>query len=282
MYSPTDVSAVVCTRNSISGIRECLESLRASGVGQVIVVDAHSTDGSREVAEILADLVISDPGIGLGNARNLGIAQTTGALILNFGSDNVIAPSSLIELLHEFEEANVHGMSTQTRIEGDDYLSAGLNAWRKGRFLPGPATVIGTPTLFIGDLLRQFPYDSSRRFSDDSELCERWAKQFNARFAISNVEVMEVGKTTWPEFKTRARMYGISDAEIFHQGSTTQNWSVHRKLKSLLHPIRVDFLHPARNLPIMDAVRFTPYFLAFTSIRYRSWIASRTQNKDID
>ncbi len=89
---PRDVSAVVCTKNSISGIERCLTSLRVAGVDQIIVVDAHSTDGTREVANSAADIVLEDPGMGLGNARNIGIARTTQPLILNMGSDNVMPP----------------------------------------------------------------------------------------------------------------------------------------------------------------------------------------------
>ena len=88
--TPGGVSAVVCTLNSISGIESCLLSLRNSGVGQVIVVDANSIDGTAEIAAQLADLVLHDTGSGLGNARNLGIAQSTGDLVLNMGSDNVL------------------------------------------------------------------------------------------------------------------------------------------------------------------------------------------------
>ena len=51
----SDVAAVVCTMNSISGIRECLTSLRRSGVEEIVVVDASSTDGTKEVALELAD-----------------------------------------------------------------------------------------------------------------------------------------------------------------------------------------------------------------------------------
>ena len=67
--TPADVSAVVCTRNSISGIERCLTSLRRAGVCRIIVVDADSTDGTREIAERLADTVVADLGTGLGNAR---------------------------------------------------------------------------------------------------------------------------------------------------------------------------------------------------------------------
>jgi glycosyltransferase involved in cell wall biosynthesis len=50
-----DIAAVVCTMNSISGIREFLISLRQSGVKEIVVVDASSTDGTKEVALELAD-----------------------------------------------------------------------------------------------------------------------------------------------------------------------------------------------------------------------------------
>ena len=65
-----DVSAVVCTLNSISGIEPCLVSLRSSGVEEIIVVDAGSTDGTREVAGRLADRLLDDPGKGLGQERH--------------------------------------------------------------------------------------------------------------------------------------------------------------------------------------------------------------------
>ena len=88
--------------------------------------------------------------------------------------------------------------------------------------------MIGTPTLFVGDLLRTHPYDPTRRFSDDSELCERWTREFSARFAISNAYVLEVGKSSWDEVVVRCRMYGISDEEIFSLGRDS-GWSLLRQ-----------------------------------------------------
>ena len=182
--SAADVSAVVCTMDSISGIEECLSSLKDAGVQEIIVVDANSTDGTREVADRLATLVLTDPGTGLGNARNIGVAQSTKPLILNMGSDNVMPAGQLDILLETLIKENLHGVSAQTVIQGDNYVARGLNAWRAGRFPPGLTAVIGTPTLFRGALLRSNPYDPSRVFSDDSELCERWISEFDASFAI--------------------------------------------------------------------------------------------------
>ena len=272
-YTAKDVSAVICTLNSISSIEQCLESLKASGIGQVVVVDANSADGTKAIAERFADVVLTDPGTGLGNARNIGIASTTKPLILNMGSDNVLPVGQLQVMIDCLESEHLQGVSAQTMIAGDDYVAKGLNAWRTGRFVPGPAQVIGTPTLFDGDLLRSHPYDATRKFSDDSELCERWAKEFGATFAISHAYVEEIGKTSWSEVIIRCRMYGISDEEVFRIGRG-DGWSLPRQAKSLIHPARVDLVEPITRLSPIDAARSAPFLMGFTAMRYGFWAQS--------
>ena len=274
-FSNQDVSAIVCTKDSISGIRSCLVSLRESGVGQIIVVDAHSTDGTEALANEFADLVLSDPGVGLGNARNVGVEQSTKPLILNMGSDNVLPRGELEKMIAYLEEGSFQGVSAQTRVLGEGYFATGLNAWRTGRFREGERPVIGTPTLFLGDLLRDNPFDPSRKFSDDSELCERWSKGFNARFAISDATFQEVGKNSWQEIRVRAQMYGISDHEIFSENF--EKWTLERKLKSILHPIKVDFFTPARHVKFREAPAAISFLGIFTVLRYAGWFSKFTK-----
>lgn len=275
---PADVSAVVCTMNSIRSIRQCLESLRTAGVGEVIVVDADSQDGTRVVADELADLVLEDPGVGLGTARNLGIARTTKPLVLNVGSDNVITAEALQIMIDTLEQDDLAGVSARTVVQGDDYLARSMNAWWAGRFRPGPAKVIGTPTLFRGDTLRTDPFDDSREHSDDSELCERWARKYGARFAISPATVGEVGKNEWAEVALRCRNYGVSDFEVFSQG-VSDGWDNARKVRSLLHPARMDFVQPLRHNPPSQAIQAVPFLAWFTSMRYVSWARTALQRQ---
>jgi len=270
-YTPRDISAVVCTMNSIKSIEVCLQSLRDCGVGEIIVVDANSQDGTRQIVDKFADQVLTDPGVGLGVARNLGIAKSQGSLVLNFGSDNVIIPSELGKMVEALSSKKLAGVSAQTRVQGDDYLSQSLNIWWQTRFKSGPAKVIGTPSLFLGQMLRDNPFDTSRQFSDDSELCERWSQEFGARFAISEAKVREVGKNTWSEITQRCHIYGYSDYENFTQGSQL-GWSSTRKIKSVLHPFKVDFVQPLAQLSFKDAAKSAPFLAAFTSMRYAAWI----------
>ena len=269
--SPADVSAVVCTMNSASSIEACLLSLRQSGVGQVIVVDARSTDGTREIADRLADIVAEDAGVGLAAARNVGIAHSTGALVLNLGSDNVITREAMEGMITTLESMHVEGVSAQTHVVGGNYVSRAMHAWRSARFRPGPSRIIGTPTLFRGDRLRSHPFSSTVTMADDSELCERWAESFGATFAISDASVDELGKATWRETWIRCRMYGVSDDEVY-RGGRARGWSRRRRVRSLTHPIRVDLLVPLTVLPWRDRLVFGPYFVVFTALRYAGWI----------
>ena len=256
--------------NSISGIRECLTSLRRSGVEEIVVVDASSTDGTEEVARELADWVVSDPGTGLGRARNTGIEKTTKPLILNMGSDNVMPDGELQKMIDYLVVNDFYGVSAQTLIEGDDWISSGLNTWRQGRFPEGEVSIIGTPTLFLGDLLRSHPYDPTRVFSDDSELCERWSKELGARFGISNAVSGEIGKTSWDEVKIRCRMYGRSDAENYANGRK-DGWTLARSMQSLAYPLKKDFLTPLSSSHTKVSPKDLGFLSVFTTLRYWNW-----------
>ena len=275
---PSDVSAIVCTQNSIASVEPCLQSLKNAGAGEIIVVDASSTDGTRAVADSLADRVLEDRGRGLGQARNLGIAVSSGAFILNMGSDNVMPPGQLQRMLSTLTRESVAGVSAQTRITGSGYIAFGLNTWRSGRFRPGPASVIGTPTLFQGDLLRASPFNPDRSFSDDSELCERWKRDFDATFAISDAYVYEQGKVSFHELWVRCRMYGVSDAEVFMSGRSN-DWPASRQIRSLAHPLAADVIEPMTHTRVMQAAGALPFLLAFASMRYAGWTQAALRRK---
>ena len=46
-----DVSAVVCSWNCAESIERCLKSLRDNNIGELILVDANSDDGTRDIRE---------------------------------------------------------------------------------------------------------------------------------------------------------------------------------------------------------------------------------------
>lgn len=270
IYGSADISAVVCTLDSIATVQRCLSALRLAGVGEIIVVDGGSSDGTRDVAAEMADVLLEDPGKGLGVARNIGIAHTSLPMVLNCGSDNVVDEAALAIMIDTLHEEAVHGVSALTRVEGGSYLARSMNDYRAARFRPGRASVIGTPSLFLGDLLRGSPYDPHRRFSDDSELCERWRTEFGSSFAISPAEVLEIGKATIAETRSRCKIYGISDDEVYQAG-VASGWDLARRYRSLMHPARVDLVEPLIRLGALRGIVRMPFLLAITSLRYAAW-----------
>jgi GT2 family glycosyltransferase len=102
-FVPGRVSVIVPTRNSGRTIANCLSSLRSQDYRdlETIVVDNDSTDGTREVAERLADVVFS-AGPERSTQRNLGAARSTGEFLVFIDSDMIIPPTLVGEIAQDF------------------------------------------------------------------------------------------------------------------------------------------------------------------------------------
>ena len=180
--TPAQISAVVCSLNEEARIDECLHSLKEADVGEIILVDAHSTDKTVDVASKYADKIVFDDGKGLGAARNLGIAESEKTFVLNFGADNSIKKEALQLMLNDLDAHQ--GVSCLTSKVGSNYLNRCMNIYRL-RYQHGPVTTIGTPSLFRRKTLQKYKFDNTRKGSDDSELCDRIRELAGGTFYIS-------------------------------------------------------------------------------------------------
>lgn len=265
-----NVTAVVCSWNSITSIEKCLNSLAKNNI-KIIVVDANSNDGTREIANKYAMKVITDPRKGLGNARNLGIKEVTTEYILNWGVDNIL-PKGQIEIMFECLKKNEFiGVSAQTFVlsEKMNYLSKSLNVYKKARFFPGERKVIGTPTLFLTEILKKNKYDNSMTWSDDGDICTRLARQ-NYKFAISDAFVYEYGYETIHTIFQRWRNYGRSDSEIFYKYS--KDWCLKRKIQSYIYPLLNELVIPIKKISFINKFKLLPFLIFITLVRYIYWI----------
>ena len=85
---------------TLQTIRAAADHLRArSGVGvEVIVVDNNSTDGTAAVARDLDATVVHEPVQSIGRARNAGVRQATGDVLVFIDAD-VLVPRTLLEVI---------------------------------------------------------------------------------------------------------------------------------------------------------------------------------------
>lgn len=105
-----DISVIICTRNRCESLKETLESLlrqehTASCVYEVIVVDNHSTDRTKDVVEGFAPRFngrlryVLEPSPGLSFARNKGIREAGGTIVA-FTDDDCIVDPQWIHAIH--------------------------------------------------------------------------------------------------------------------------------------------------------------------------------------
>jgi poly-beta-1,6-N-acetyl-D-glucosamine synthase len=98
------VSAVISCYNEAHSIKACVDSLKANGVGQIIVVNDGSTDLTHDAALATGALVIDLPErIGKALAINVALPQCTGDAVLICDADTVFDPGSIAVALSYLE-----------------------------------------------------------------------------------------------------------------------------------------------------------------------------------
>ena len=188
---------MVCSKNSENSIEKCLQSLKRNFVKQIILVDGNFTDDTLKIAKKYCTKILFDKGTGLGAARNLGVKNTNCKYILNCGSDNVMTSNSIKKMVAALIKNKATAVSCLTHVCGTNYLSKAMNMYRKNRYSTGKKSIIGTPALFVGNILRKNNFNIYCTHSDDSELCERLNKKQLGTFYVCNAKVLEIGTSNF-------------------------------------------------------------------------------------
>jgi glycosyltransferase involved in cell wall biosynthesis len=99
------VSVIVPVRNGEATLGACLGALRASTYPrlEILVVDDGSTDRSPAIAQSLADRVIRlTSGRGAAAARNAGVRESKGEILLFIDADVVAEPQTVRQVVENF------------------------------------------------------------------------------------------------------------------------------------------------------------------------------------
>lgn len=93
----TRVSAVIITKNEEASLSACLESLH--WVDEIIVLDAHSTDRTQEIARAAGAKVIDSPEWpGFGPQKNRALSHASGDWVLSIDADERVTPELAEEI----------------------------------------------------------------------------------------------------------------------------------------------------------------------------------------
>ena len=279
LHDISDVSVIICTKNNVKNIEYVINSVLKQSPGEIIVVDGSSTDGTREVLEKLPVKLLSDPGKGLALARQIGLDEAKKKYVFYSGDDNIYRKNEIYDLKvymnnHDYKCV---GMLNRVYDASKDYWSKCADIRWKARFSEGERPVVGTPNMYEASTIKSMKWNTRRRFSDDTDLQER-IKKIGGRIAYSNIQCYEIGQTGYEETIARFTMYGVSDYEVWINKKDL--WSLRRKVKSLLHPMRDELICPLiSSIKTIEKIYALPYFVLVTILRYKSWIINIKDNK---
>ena len=128
------MSAVIVSYNARDHLLECVRSLRAESVDEIVVVDNASSDGSLDAiatADPTVRAIQNGANLGFGTAANRGVAATSAPFVLVCNPDTVVEPGA-VKALVEAALADGALAIVGARIENTD-----------GSVYPSPRTFPG-------------------------------------------------------------------------------------------------------------------------------------------
>lgn len=85
-FNPTDITIIIGCKNEGEGIAQILKSVK-DYAGEIIVVDGHSNDGTKEIARRTGARFFLDNKKGRGDALKIGVTKATKPIIVFFDAD---------------------------------------------------------------------------------------------------------------------------------------------------------------------------------------------------
>ena len=162
------VSVIVPTKNSEATIGICLASIKSQTYGniEIIVVDAFSKDKTREIVDSFGVRVIESKA-SMSEARNIGIEQATGDLILSLDSD--------MELTNKVVEECINKVKSGYDAVVIPEVSVGSGFWAKCKALEKSCylddELIESSRFFKRDVLMKLKgYDPELEFGEDKDI----------------------------------------------------------------------------------------------------------------
>jgi glycosyltransferase involved in cell wall biosynthesis len=95
------VSIIICALNEEESVVRVLSKI-PNWIDEILLVDGHSTDNTIETARMTLPKikVLSQPGIGKGDALRCGITSATGEIIVTLDADDATDPNEINKFIN--------------------------------------------------------------------------------------------------------------------------------------------------------------------------------------
>ncbi len=205
------ISIVIPTKNSARTLRLCLESVYSQTFRdfEVIMVDAFSDDGTREIAREYGVRFMRSRA-SLPGARNLGFSRAKGDVFVSIDSDMVLEPAVMGDIAARIKEFDV--LIIPEIGYGDDFISRCKDLEKR--------CYIGDPVIEAARAFRREAflgaagYDPALHFGEDWDLHQRVSAGKRIGRVPSRIMHNTVGVSMVSDLK-KAYLYGRTSHRYF-------------------------------------------------------------------
>lgn len=120
-----DTSLIICVKNEGKTLASVIKRSKKY-VNEILVIDGHSTDRSRKVAQDLGAKVYLDDGRGKGSAMRLGIQRAQGDVLVFIDADGSHEPGDIPKLIKPIIEGRADLVVASRGKGGSDELHGNL------------------------------------------------------------------------------------------------------------------------------------------------------------
>lgn len=198
-------SIIIPAYNAAGTIGECLGSIASSGYPdfETIVVDDCSTDATARIASDFPCRIIRlEKNRGTAHARNEGARSAMGAVLVFIDADVRVANDTLTKINADFNRdpalAAVTGLLAK-ECPFDNFFSQYKNLYMHFIFRRCPTRVDFLYGSLIATRCEHFlAFDERIRFTDDTELGQRFKELGKEILLDRDLKVVHIKKYSWP------------------------------------------------------------------------------------
>jgi cellulose synthase/poly-beta-1,6-N-acetylglucosamine synthase-like glycosyltransferase len=186
---------IVPVRDGESTIADCLDSILATDYPaerrEIVVVDNGSSDGTAAVIRARPVRYLREGRRGVSNARNRGIAESTGEILAFVDADCLVEPQWLTELVRPFEDPDVGSVAGDLQhapptTAAERQAARMLGNWQRFAFTSNPAYPITANAAYRRDVLEEIgPFDPHMTRAQDVELGLRFQERSGRRLVYA-------------------------------------------------------------------------------------------------
>jgi cellulose synthase/poly-beta-1,6-N-acetylglucosamine synthase-like glycosyltransferase len=189
------VSVIVPVRDGEPTIADCLDAILATDFPaerrEILVVDNGSSDGTADLIQSRPVRYLREPRRGVSNARNHGIAESTGEILAFVDADCLVEPQWLTELVRPFEDPEIGSVAGELQhvpptTAAERQSARLLGNWQRFAFTSNPAYPITANAAYRRDVIERIgTFDPHMTRAQDVELGLRFQERSGRRLAYA-------------------------------------------------------------------------------------------------